>query len=361
MSASADPRPVLVMAGGTGGHVFPGLAAAAALRERAIPVVWLGAEGGMEATLVPKHGLPFRAIRVGGLRGKGFARLLSTPWMLARAVWAALAVLRREQPRSVLSMGGYAAGPGGLAASLLRCPLIVHEQNRIPGLTNRVLAKLARRVLTGFPDAFAGHGEWVGNPVRAAIAALPAPAERFAGRSGPLRLLVLGGSQGARALNRLLPEAIAKLPAERRPDIWHQCGAKLAEEARAAWAGTGIAARVEPFVEDMAAAYGWADLVLCRAGALTIAELTAAGLGALLVPFPHAVDDHQSANARWLVDAGAAELLPEATLDAAVLAARLDALAADRERLLAMAEAARGLAHVDAAERVADACLELAR
>jgi UDP-N-acetylglucosamine--N-acetylmuramyl-(pentapeptide) pyrophosphoryl-undecaprenol N-acetylglucosamine transferase len=342
---------VLVMAGGTGGHVFPGLAAAAALRKRAIPVVWLGAEGGMEATLVPQHGLPFHAIRVGGMRGKGLSRLLATPWMLARAVWAALAVLRRERPRCALSMGGYAAGPGGLAATLLGCPLIVHEQNRIPGLTNRVLAKWARRVLTGFPDAFAGRGEWVGNPVREPIASLPPPAERFAGRSGPLRLLVLGGSQGARALNRLLPEAIAKLPAERRPDIWHQCGAKLAEEARAAWAGTGISARVEPFVEDMAAAYG----------ALTIAELTAAGLGALLVPFPHAVDDHQTANARWLVDAGAAEWLPEATLDAAALAGRLDALAGDREGVLAMAQAARGLARVDAAERVADACLELAR
>lgn len=361
MSASRDPRPVLVMAGGTGGHVFPGLAAAAALRKRAIPVVWLGAEGGMEATLVPKHGLPFHAIRVGGMRGKGLSRLLATPWILARAVWAALAVLRRERPRCALSMGGYAAGPGGLAATLLGCPLIVHEQNRIPGLTNRVLAKWARRVLTGFPDAFAGRGEWVGNPVREPIASLPPPAERFAGRSGPLRLLVLGGSQGARALNRLLPEAIAKLPAERRPDVWHQCGAKLAEEARAAWAGSGIAARVEPFIADMAAAYAWADLVLCRAGALTIAELTAAGLGALLVPFPHAVDDHQTANARWLVDAGAAELLPEATLDAAVLAARLAALAADRPRLLAMAQAARGLAQIDAAARVADACLEVAR
>lgn len=361
MSAAASQRPVLVMAGGTGGHVFPGLAAAEALRARAVPVVWLGAEGGMEATLVPKHGVPFRAIRVGGLRGKGLRRLLATPWMLARAVWAALAVLRREQPRSVLSMGGYAAGPGGLAARLLRCPLVVHEQNRIPGLTNRVLARLARRVLTGFPDVFAGRGEWVGNPVRAAIAALPAPGERFAGRSGPLRLLVLGGSQGARALNRLMPQVIAGLPAERRPEVWHQCGARLADEARAAWAATGLTVRVEPFVEDMVAAYGWADLVLCRAGALTIAELTAAGLGALLVPFPHAVDDHQTANARWLVDAGAAELLPEATLDDAGLAARLAALADDRPRLLAMAQAARGLAHVDAAERVADACLEVSR
>ncbi len=353
--------PVLVMAGGTGGHVFPGLAVAAALRARDIPVVWLGAEGGMEQTLVPKHDLPFEAIRVSGVRGKGWKKKLRLPLDLARAFWQARGVLKRLKPRSVLSLGGYAAGPGGLAAWWLRRPLVVHEQNSIPGMTNRVLAKLAQRIYTGFPTAFAGRGQWVGNPVRSSIAALPPPAERMAGRSGSLKLLVIGGSQGATALNRLLPQALLQMPEGERPQVWHQCGQRLIDDALLGYRKAGIEARVVPFIDDMAAAYAWADLCLCRAGALTLAELTAAGLGALLVPYPHAVDDHQTANARWLTEAGAAELMPESTLDAAALAARLQALSEDRAAVVAMAEAARAQARVDAAEVVASGCLEVAR
>ncbi|HWS27663.1 MAG TPA: undecaprenyldiphospho-muramoylpentapeptide beta-N-acetylglucosaminyltransferase [Xanthomonadales bacterium] len=353
--------PVLVMAGGTGGHVFPGLAVAAALRQRNIPVVWLGSEGGMEQTLVPRHDIPFEAISVSGMRGKGWKKKLRLPLDLGRAFWQARKVLKRVRPMSVLSLGGYAAGPGGLAAFWLRRPLLVHEQNSIPGLTNRVLAKLAQRVLTGFPGVFAGRGRWVGNPVRAEIAALPAPAERLANRSGPMRVLVIGGSQGAAALNRLLPQTLALMPAGERPEIWHQCGARLIDDAKLGYRKAGIDGRVVAFIDDMAAAYGWADLVICRAGALTLAELTAAGVAALLVPYPHAVDDHQTANARWLCSVGAAELLPESTLNAQILCERLQALAADRGQLLRMAQAAREQARTDAADAVALACLEIGR
>lgn len=350
--------PVLVMAGGTGGHVFPGLAVAAALRNRNIPVVWLGSEGGMEQTLVPKHDIAFEAIRVSGLRGKGWKRKLRLPLDLGRAFWQARAVLKRLRPRSVLSLGGYAAGPGGLAAWWLHRPLLVHEQNRIPGLTNRVLARLAQRVFTGFPDAFPGRGQWVGNPVRAAIAAVPPPAERLAGRDGHLRVLVIGGSQGAAALNRLLPQTLAQMPAAERPEIWHQCGARMIDDAKLGYRKAQVDGRIEPFIDDMAAAYAWADLVICRAGALTLAELTAAGVAALLVPYPHAVDDHQTANARWLSDAGAAELLPESSLTSDLLLARLQHYNAHRGELLHMAEQARALARIDAADLVALACLE---
>ncbi|MGE4073146.1 MAG: undecaprenyldiphospho-muramoylpentapeptide beta-N-acetylglucosaminyltransferase [Lysobacterales bacterium] len=353
--------PVMVMAGGTGGHVFPGLAVAAELRQRDIPVVWLGAEGGMESRLVPAHGIEFHGIRVQGVRGKGWRRKLRLPLDLLAAFLQARRSLRRERPRSVLSMGGYAAGPGGLAAAWLRVPLLVHEQNRIPGLTNKVLARLAQRVYTGFPDALAGRGHFVGNPVRAEIAAIEAPEQRLAGRVGPLRLLVLGGSQGARALNQILPQALALLPVAERPEVWHQCGARLHEAAQQSYRAAAVEARLEPFIDDMAAAYTWADLVLCRSGALTLAEVAAAGVASLLVPYPHAVDDHQTANARWLVDPGAAELWPESELDAASLAARLQELAADRPRLLQMSSTARGLARTDAAAVVADACLECAR
>ncbi len=353
--------PVLVMAGGTGGHVFPGLAVAAALRQRNIPVVWLGSEGGMEQTLVPKHDIPFEAISVSGVRGKGWRKKLRLPLDLGRAFWQARKVLKRVRPMSVLSLGGYAAGPGGLAAFWLRKPLLVHEQNSIPGLTNRVLSRLAQRVLTGFPDAFAGRGRWVGNPVRAQIAELAPPEARFADRDGALRLLVIGGSQGAAALNRLLPQMLAQMPASERPEVWHQCGARLIDDAKLGYRKAGIEARVVAFIDDMAQAYGWADLVICRAGALTLAELTAAGVGALLVPYPHAVDDHQTANARWLCAAGAAELLPESTLDAGTLMARVQALAADRGLLLRMAQAARAQARIDAADVVALACLEMGR
>ncbi|MEO8809394.1 MAG: undecaprenyldiphospho-muramoylpentapeptide beta-N-acetylglucosaminyltransferase [Rhodanobacter sp.] len=349
----------MIMAGGTGGHIFPGLAVAECLRAQGVPVAWLGAAGGMETQVVPAQRIELHTVRVGGLRGKGLVTRLRAPWMLLRALWASLAVLRRVRPRSVLSMGGYVAGPGGLACWLLRKPLLVHEQNSVAGFTNRRLAGLARRVLAGFADALP-HAEWVGNPVRAAIAELPAPAQRMAGRRGRPRLLVLGGSLGARALNLALPQALARLGRESCPEVLHQCGARGVDETRSAYAEAGVEAQVTSFIDDMAAIYGWADLAICRAGALTLAELSAAGLGALLVPFPHAVDDHQTRNAEVLVAAGAAECIQESALDTQTLARRLATLLGDRRQLLAMAEAARTLAKPDAAEVIAHACVEVA-
>lgn len=352
--------PVMIMAGGTGGHIFPGLEVAAVLRERAVPVIWLGAEGGLEARLVPPAGIALQTVQIAGLRGKGARTLLFAPFRLLRAVVQAMRILHRHRPRSVLSLGGFAAGPGGLAAWLLRRPLLVHEQNRVPGITNRMLARLARRVMCGFPDAFppGPHVEVSGNPVRAAIAGLPAPAQRWADRMGPLRVLVLGGSQGARSLNQVLPGVLAALGVPLQ--IRHQCGSRMLEDARLAYKQAGIDASVEPFIDDMAAAYAWADVAVCRAGALTLAELAAAGLGSVLVPYPHAVDDHQTRNAEYLVDAGAARLVAEGEqLDTRLRAALAEL--GDRHRLLRMAESARAQTHGDAARRVADACLQEAR
>jgi UDP-N-acetylglucosamine--N-acetylmuramyl-(pentapeptide) pyrophosphoryl-undecaprenol N-acetylglucosamine transferase len=277
---------------------------------------------------------------------------------LARAVAVARGVLKRHAPHSVLSMGGYAAAPGGIAAWLARVPLIVHEQNRIPGVTNRLLARFASRVLTGFADAFE-RGEWVGNPVRASIAAIPAPAQRYAGREGPLNLLVLGGSQGAQSLNSALPEVLRRRGARLPVAVRHQCGAKHFEKARAAYMNAGIEADVVPFEEDMAAAYAWADLVICRAGALTLAELAAAGVPAILVPYPHAVDDHQTRNAEAMVAAGAARLVAEGDEFVKRLGAAFEEIG-DRAQLLKMAEAARTQAKPDAARRIADICIEVA-
>lgn len=357
-----DSRPVLILAGGTGGHIFPGLAVAAALQAGGTPVRWLGADGGLETRLVPARGIVIDTVAIGGVRGKGWLTRLAMPWRLAGAVLAARRVLQHVAPRSVLALGGYAAGPGGLAAWLGRRPLVVQEQNRVPGLTNRLLARFARRVLVGFADAFppARHAEWTGNPVRAEIAALPPPAQRFAGRSGRPRLLVLGGSLGARALNRLLPTVLAVIPAAQRPVIRHQSGANGGEDARAAYAAVGVVADVVPFIDDMAGAYAWADFAVCRAGALTLAELAAAGLGALLVPYPYAVDDHQTRNAEAFVAAGAAFLMQERDFATASLAAQLTAVFGDRARLQSMADAARTLAKPDAAQRIADVCLEVA-
>jgi UDP-N-acetylglucosamine--N-acetylmuramyl-(pentapeptide) pyrophosphoryl-undecaprenol N-acetylglucosamine transferase len=354
--------PVLIMAGGTGGHIFPGLAVAAALRARDVPVLWLGAEGGMENRIVPEHHVTLQTLPVKGLRGKGLAQRIAAPWMLARALFGAWRVLREANPGSVLSMGGYVAGPGGVAAWLQRRPLLVHEQNRIAGFTNRVLARLARKVMAGFADAFPAklHAEWTGNPVRADIAALPAPGMRFADRTGAPRLLVLGGSLGARTLNLGLPNALSRIPAERRPEVRHQCGAKHVEDTRAAYARVDVEASVEPFIADMAAAYAWADFVICRAGALTLAELAAAGLGSILMPFPYAVDDHQTSNAEGFVAIGAAELVQDRDFDASRFAGMLERLLRDADKRLAMANAARTLAKPDAAAVIAQRCLEVA-
>lgn len=353
--------PVLIMAGGTGGHIFPGLAVAAELTRRGVPVTWLGSEGRLETALVPKAGIPLDTLHIGAVRGKGFLRLLRAPFELASAVLAARRVLRRHRPRSVLSMGGFAAGPGGLAAWLTHVPLVVHEQNRVPGMTNKVLAKFARRVLAGFADAFGGgRAQWVGNPVRNAIAQIPAPEQRLAARSGKPRLLVLGGSLGAKALNFRVPAALGEYEPDFVPEVRHQCGAAHVEATRYHYTEAKIDASVEPFIDDMAAAYAWADLVVCRAGALTIAELAAAGLGAVLIPFPHAVDDHQTRNAQAMEQIGAAIVIQERELSVDLLSTAIGTLLADRQRLTRMACAARTLAKPAAAARIADVCLEVA-
>ncbi|MFD0739125.1 undecaprenyldiphospho-muramoylpentapeptide beta-N-acetylglucosaminyltransferase [Lysobacter koreensis] len=356
MTAAVDTRPVMILAGGTGGHIFPGLAVAKALQARGVPVTWLGADGAMETRLVPQHGIAIDTIAVRGVRGKGVATLLGAPFKVFAAVRAARHVLRQRRPRAVVSFGGFAAGPGGLAARLAGVPLIVHEQNRAPGMTNRVLARFAGRVLSGFPGSFERE-EVVGNPVRTEITAIAPPEQRFAARDGALRLLVLGGSQGARALNAAVPQALATLRGALACEVRHQCGEKLRDDAQRAYAQAGIEASVEPFIADMAAAYAWADLVICRAGALTISELCAAGVGSVLVPFPAAVDDHQTKNARYVVDRGAGFLVPEGEDLAQRLSATIEILN-QRADLLPLAQAARGLARADAAERVAAIVIE---
>ena len=350
--------PVLIMAGGTGGHIFPGLAVAEILQRRGVAVVWLGGVHGMEERVVPTSGIVLHKIVVRGLRGKGWHERLMAPFMLLRALWMSWRVLRRVKPRSVLSMGGYVAGPGGVAARLLGYPLLVHEQNAIAGYTNRKLAGGAHRVLSGFAGVLP-RAEWVGNPVREEISALPPPEVRLAQRQGRPRLLVLGGSLGARSLNMILAAALAVLDSEVRPEVLHQSGVRGLKEASRAYAEAGVVADVVAFIEDMASAYASADLVVCRAGALTIAELAAAGIGAVLIPFPQAVDDHQYRNAQSLVAVGAAELIRDRDLSVPCLAQCLATLLGNRGRLREMALAARTLAKPAAASAIADACLEV--
>lgn len=352
-AAHAEPL-VMILAGGTGGHIFPGLAVALALRARGVRVGWLGADGGMETRLVPPHDIDIDTIAVKGLRGKGVGALVTAPLRVLRAVRDAARVLRHRRPAAVISFGGYAAGPGGIAARIAGIPLLVHEQNRAAGLTNKVLAKVAKTVMTGFPQTFA-HEVVVGNPVREAIAAVEPPSRRDFHHGGALRVLVLGGSQGARALNNAVPQAAAALGQPLH--IVHQCGEKLLEEARAAYTDAGITAHVEPFIADMAGAYAWADLVVCRAGALTLAELCAVGVGSVLVPFPQAVDDHQTRNAEYLVERGAALLLKQDDDLVTRLRDLLAELTANPAKRFAMADAARALAKPDAAEHVVDAIL----
>ena len=352
------PLKFVVMAGGTGGHVYPALAIAQALRELGHQIVWIGAPDSFESRVVPQHQFAIEYIRVSGLRGKGLLKLLQAPLLIVRAVREALAILRRQQPHAVLGMGGFAAGPGGIAAWLGRFPLVIHEQNAAAGLTNRCLARLARVVLQAFPGALP-RGLTVGNPVRGGFAELPPPAARLA-HEGPARLLVVGGSQGARALNQQVPAALALLPETQRPQVRHQGGRTL-EVAEAAYRDAGVQGELSAFIDDMPAAYAWADLVVCRAGASTIAELGAAGSASVLVPFPAAVDDHQTRNAEHLVRAGAALLLPESALTPQVLSATLAGLLADRAKLQAMAEAARTQSWQTATRQIVDACLALAR
>lgn len=357
---------VLVMAGGTGGHVFPALAVAHRLhREYGARIVWMGTAAGLEARVVPEAGFETAWIPVSGLRGKGALSWLAAPYQLLRALFSALAVVRSLRPAVVVGMGGFASGPGGLAAWLLRRPLVIHEQNAVAGLTNRLLARLANRVLEAFPDTFDSSlkPHCVGNPVRAEILALPAPGLRLGGRSGRPRLLVIGGSLGALALNRLVPQALTRLDAATRPLVWHQAGRTLATAQEAygpLQQDMGDDLRLVEFIDDMAEAYRWADLVVCRSGALTVAELAAAGLPALLVPFPHAVDDHQTHNGQYLVAAGGALMIQESDLDADQLLNTLVPLLANADKRRAMAEAAHACAWRGATESIVEHCLAVA-
>ena len=359
----ADARPVMILAGGTGGHVYPALAVAQRLMRKGVPVVWMGTRRGLEARVVPQAGIPIDWLSVSGLRGKRVLTWLLAPLRLNVALSQALMILLRHKPRLVLGMGGFVAGPGGLMAFVLSKPLVIHEQNAVAGLTNRLLAPLCDRLLEGLPGAFkSAQATLVGNPVRREIAELPAPERRIEGRpAGHLRLLVLGGSLGAQALNEVVPEALKLMPEEERPEVWHQAGPKNLQETEVGYADVRVEGRIDAYIEDMAEAYAWADLVLCRAGALTIAELAVAGVGSILVPYPFAVDDHQTANARILSEGGAAILLQQRQLSATRLASLLKHFSRSREELMAMARAARDLAKPNAAETVAKICLDVAR
>ncbi|MBK1641850.1 undecaprenyldiphospho-muramoylpentapeptide beta-N-acetylglucosaminyltransferase [Chromatium okenii] len=382
-----------IMAGGTGGHVFPALAVAEVLRQHGVEVFWIGTRSGMEARLVAEHGFELEWIDIAGVRGKGWATRLRLPFTLAGAVWQAQSILRRRRPALVLGMGGFVAGPGGLAARMLGIPLVIHEQNGIPGLTNRWLARLATQVFEAFPNSFppARGAITVGNPVRQAILELKPPFGKGGlggfdatspispippcppfpkggeekpplekGGLGGFNLLILGGSLGAQALNEIVPAALAALPEAQRPQVRHQAGERTLQLAQAAYQTAGVSAEITPFINDMAAAYDWADLVICRAGALTIAELAAAGVASVLVPYPFAVDDHQVGNARYLADAGAARLVLQRDLSASSLSALLTELFADRSTLSAMSARARQLAQPEATARIAAACLTIA-
>jgi len=354
---------VMITTGGTGGHIFPGLAVAAELLRRGTRVFWLGTSDGMEARLVPGHGVDFEGIAFASVRGKGVARLLLGPYAIARACRQAWSVIARRAPGVVIGFGGFASFPGALMGVARNLPLVIHNLDARAGLANRVLRYGADRVLTGFPGVL-GEGrdrrvEWVGNPLRADIEAVPPPEERYVARTGPLRLLVVGGSLGATALNETVPAALSLLPAVARPIVTHQSGTKHIDALRDAYARAGVAAECVPFIDDMAARYAAADLVVCRSGATTVAELAAVGVASLLVPFPHAADDHQVDNAQRLARHGAGELWLQRDFNARRLAQWLQAI--DRPRLAAMAARARALRKAGATQRVADVCLELAR
>jgi UDP-N-acetylglucosamine--N-acetylmuramyl-(pentapeptide) pyrophosphoryl-undecaprenol N-acetylglucosamine transferase len=351
-------KTALVMAGGTGGHIFPGLAVAEALREAGWRVHWLGAPDSMESQLVPPRGFAFEPVAFGGVRGKGIQTLALLPVRLLRAFWQSLQVVRRVKPDVVLGLGGYITFPGGMMASLWNKPLVLHEQNSVAGLANKVLAQLADRVFTAFPGVFK-TGQWVGNPLRRAFTEQATPAERFAGRSGPLRVLVVGGSLGAKALNDIVPQALALMPETTRPKVIHQSGAKQIEALRSNYAAAGVQAELTPFIDDTATAFAQADLVICRAGASTVTELAAVGVAALFVPFPFAVDDHQTTNAQFLVASGGGWLTPQAELTPQILAERLSAMS--RENLLDVAQKAHAQKKTNATREVVMACEDMAR
>jgi UDP-N-acetylglucosamine--N-acetylmuramyl-(pentapeptide) pyrophosphoryl-undecaprenol N-acetylglucosamine transferase len=351
-------KTALVMAGGTGGHIFPGLAVAEALRERGWNVHWLGAPGSMESQLVPARGIPLETVDFGGVRGKGLRTIVLLPLKLLRAFWQSVQVVRRVRPQVVVGLGGYITFPGGLMSVLLGKPLVLHEQNSVAGMANKVLAGVADRIYTAFPDVLK-KAQWIGNPLRPEFLRQPPPEQRFAGRTGPLKVLVVGGSLGAKALNEIVPQALSRIPPAQRPHVLHQSGAKQIDELRANYQKAGVQAELTPFIEDTAGAFAEADLVICRAGASTVTEIAAVGAPALFVPFPFAVDDHQTTNARFLVDAGGGWLVPQQDLTPDTLAPMLITLT--RDELLARALAAKKLQQTQATERMVAACEELAR
>lgn len=354
---SATQKTALVMAGGTGGHIFPGLAVAQALREQGWKVHWLGAPGSMEERLVPPQGFPLETIDFSGVRGKGLLTLALLPLRLLKAFAQAWAVVRRVRPDVVIGLGGYISFPGGMMATLAGKPLILHEQNSVAGMANKVLANVASRVFCAFPNALPG-AQWVGNPLRQAFLQQPPPAERFAGRSGPLRILVVGGSLGAKALNDTVPQALALIPPEQRPQVRHQSGAKQMDALQASYAAAGVQAELTPFIDDTASAYAQADLVICRAGASTVTELAAVGAAAIYVPFPHAVDDHQTTNARFVVDAGGGWVVQQTALSPEKLAHMIQNM--QRSTLLETAQKAKMMQKTEATAAVVAACQELA-
>ncbi len=359
-------KPVMIMAGGTGGHIYPALAIADIIRANKIPLYWLGTQRGLEARVVPEQGITLFTLSIAGIRGKGAVRLLYAPIKILISVYQALRIFLQLKPAVVLGMGGFVSGPGGVAAWLLRIPLCIHEQNSIAGLTNRLLAPLARVRFQGFPDSFPARARiraiTCGNPVRTSIADLPAPEQRISDHDDRIKLLILGGSQGAASLNRIVPAALMAVNHSYPVSIWHQCGMAKYEDTRQVYARLSLAdVRLSGFIEEMSSAYAWADVVICRAGALTIAELCAAGLGAILIPYPHAVDDHQTCNARYLCAAGAAVICQETELDAKRLQAILLDLCCDRRRLLTMARNSRALARPNAARVIAEYCMDLCR
>lgn len=356
-------KPVLIMAGGTGGHVYPALAVADYLHKKQIPLFWLGTKKGLEARIVPAQGYSLLTINVSGLRGKGLLKWLQAPFILGMALMQTLVIFMRLKPAVILGMGGFVSGPGGIAAWLMRIPLCIHEQNAIAGLTNRLLAPLAHSVMQAFPGTFPENiqAKLTGNPVRAEIYQITAPEQRIQpGSNENLKLLVLGGSQGARALNQIIPQTLSKLPGEIQLDVRHQTGSQLYAETETLYRDLNCTGQLEPFIEDMAAAYAWADLVCCRSGALTIAELSAAGVASILVPFPYAADDHQTVNAHYLSHQGAALLIQEQDLTSDKLGQLLIDFYHSRHRLLSMAQQARKLAKPQAACEVAEYCLEAA-
>lgn len=358
----SNKRPILVTAGGTGGHVYPGLAVARALIEQDIPVVWMGTHKGIEARVIPAAGIEMAWLDVTGLRGKGITTILAAPVKLVRALLQSVTIMRQHRPVAVLGMGGFVAGPGGLVAALMGIPVVIHEQNAVAGLTNKLLSRVSKKILQGFPNTFAKKDKViaVGNPVRKEIAGIAAPQERLVGRDGVSRLLIIGGSLGAQALNEIVPQALAEMDFSSRPVVRHQAGAGKDESTKKAYQDLGVDAEVTPFIEDMAEAYEWADLIICRSGALTIAEVAAAGVASLLVPYPFAVDDHQTANGSYLAENDAAIMMQQTEFNKQSVSVVLQDLLADKDRLLSMSLSARALAKPTATSEVAAICAKLA-